>query len=29
MNWDGWDRVDYRVLPDDASYFQGFIYGPG
>jgi surface antigen len=28
MNWDAWDTVDYRVLPDDASYFQGFIYGP-
>lgn len=29
MNWDGWDQVDYRVLPDSATYFQGFIYGPG
>jgi surface antigen len=29
MNWDGWDRVDYRLLPDTATYFQGFIYGPG
>ena len=29
MNWDAWDSVDYRVLPDDATYFQGFIYGPG
>jgi surface antigen len=28
MNWDGWDQVDYRVLPADATYFQGFIYGP-
>ena len=28
MNWDAWDSVDYRVLPDDANYFQGFIYGP-
>ena len=29
MNWGGWDQVDYRVLPDNATYFQGFIYGPG
>jgi surface antigen len=29
MNWGGWDQVDYRLLPDNASYFQGFIYGPG
>jgi surface antigen len=29
MNWGGWDQVDYRVLPDNASSFQGFIYGPG
>ena len=28
MNWGSWDHVDYRVLPDTASYFQGFIYGP-
>jgi surface antigen len=28
MNWGAWDHVDYRVLPDTASYFQGFIYGP-
>ena len=28
MNWDGWDMVDYRVLQDDPSIFQGFIYGP-
>jgi surface antigen len=29
MNWGGWDQVDHRVLPDNATYFQGFIYGPG
>jgi surface antigen len=29
MNWGNWDQVDYRVLPDSATYFQGFIYGPG
>jgi surface antigen len=28
MNWGAWDQVDYRVLPDTASYLQGFIYGP-
>jgi surface antigen len=28
MNWGGWDHVDYRLLPDNANYFQGFIYGP-
>jgi len=28
MNWDGWDRVDYRVVADDPNVFQGFIYGP-
>jgi len=29
MNWGNWDQVDYRVLPDSATYLQGFIYGPG
>ncbi len=29
MNWGDWDQVDYRLLPDTATYFQGFIYGPG
>ena len=29
MNWGNWDQVDYRVLPDSAGYFQGFIYGSG
>ena len=27
MNWDGWDRVDYRVVANDPNVFQGFIYG--
>jgi hypothetical protein len=28
MNWGGgFDRVDYRVVQDDPSVFQGFIYG--
>jgi surface antigen len=26
MNFDGWDRVSYRVLPDNSSGIQGFIY---
>lgn len=26
MNYNGWDRVDYRVLPDNSSGIQGFIY---
>jgi surface antigen len=26
MNFDGWDRVHYRVLPDNSSGIQGFIY---
>ncbi|MFN2581206.1 MAG: CHAP domain-containing protein [Candidatus Dormibacteria bacterium] len=26
MNWNGWDRVDYRVLSPDPGVFQGFIY---
>ncbi|MGO8687910.1 MAG: CHAP domain-containing protein [Candidatus Dormibacteria bacterium] len=25
----GWDRVDYRIVDNDPSIFQGFIYGPG
>jgi surface antigen len=29
MNWNSWDRVDYRLIPDGAGYMQGFIYGPG
>jgi surface antigen len=29
MNWGGWDSVDYRLIPDSATYFQGFVYGPG
>jgi len=30
MNYNGgWDRVDYRIVENDASVFQGFIYGPG
>ena len=28
MNWtNGWDRVDYRVVQNSPSVFQGFIYG--
>lgn len=27
MNWDGWDRVDYRIVVADPNVFQGFIYG--
>lgn len=28
MNWNGgWGHVDYRVLPDNASGIDGFIYG--
>jgi surface antigen len=26
MNYAGWDRVDYRTLPDNSSGIQGFIY---
>ncbi len=26
MNYAGWDRVDYRMLPDNSSGIQGFIY---
>jgi hypothetical protein len=30
MNFDanggGWDRVSYRILPDNSSGIQGFIY---
>lgn len=26
MNYAGWDRVDYRVLPNNSSGIQGFIY---
>lgn len=26
MNFDGWDRVNYRVLPDNSPGIQGFIY---
>ncbi len=29
MNWGGWDSVDYRIVQNDPSVFQGFIYGPG
>jgi hypothetical protein len=25
----GFDRVDYRVIPDVGSGFDGFIYPPG
>lgn len=27
MNFAGWDRVSYRILPDNSSGIQGFIYG--
>ena len=27
MNYAGWDRVSYRVLPNNSSGIQGFIYG--
>ena len=27
MNYAGWNRVDYRVLPGNSSGIQGFIYG--
>jgi surface antigen len=27
MNYAGWDQVDYRVLPNNSSGIQGFIYG--
>jgi surface antigen len=27
MNWNGWNQVDYRVVPNDPNVFQGFIYG--
>lgn len=26
MNWNAWDRVDYRVVQNDPSVIQGFIY---
>jgi surface antigen len=26
MNFNGWNRVNYRVLPDNSSGIQGFIY---
>lgn len=26
MNYAGWNRVDYRVLPNNSSGIQGFIY---
>ena len=26
MNYDGWNRVNYRTLPDNSSGIQGFIY---
>ncbi len=26
MNYNGWDRVNYRTLPDNSSGIQGFIY---
>ncbi len=26
MNWAAWDRVDYRVVQNDPSVIQGFIY---
>ena len=29
MNWNGWNQVDYRNIPDNASYIVGFIYGKG
>ena len=28
MNWDAWDTVDYRIVENDPTTFQGFIYGP-
>jgi peptidoglycan DL-endopeptidase CwlO len=27
MNFAGWDRVSYRILPNNSSGIQGFIYG--
>jgi hypothetical protein len=27
MNFDGWNRVDYRVIPDNSNDIEGFIYG--
>ncbi len=27
MNFAGWDRVSYRVLPDNSGGIEGFIYG--
>ena len=27
MNYDGWDRVDHRVVADNAAGLVGFIYG--
>jgi surface antigen len=26
MNYNGWDRVNYRILPGNSSGIQGFIY---
>jgi surface antigen len=26
MNYNGWDRVNYRTLPDNSGGIQGFIY---
>jgi len=28
MNWNAWDTVDYRVVENDPTVFQGFIFGP-
>jgi surface antigen len=27
MNFNGWNQVNYRVLPDNSAGIQGFIYG--
>ena len=27
MNYAGWDRVSYRILPNNSAGIQGFIYG--
>ena len=27
MNWGGWDRVTYRILPNNSPGISGFIYG--
>ena len=26
MNFNGWNRVNYRVLPNNSSGIQGFVY---